>query len=72
MSSKTTVTLSPLWVEFDEVSQRVEEVAQMKVVIVVEGETVVHPEAKLAVRGPQKQASPHTVVVELPHVWQRV
>lgn len=46
------------------VGQGVQEVAQMEVVVVVEGESKVRVEVGLPVLSPQEEPAPHSVVVE--------
>lgn len=66
------VTCPPPWVVFDVVSHSVQEVAQVKMVVVVVGEAIVDPPVQISVGGPQEKSAPHSVVVKLPHVIQCV
>lgn len=66
------VTCPPPWVVFDVVSHSVQEVSQVKVVVVVVGEAIVDPPVQISVGGPQEKSAPHSVVMKLPHVIQCV
>lgn len=66
------VTCPPPWVVFDVVSHSVQEVSQVKMVVVVVGEAIVDPPVQISVGGPQEKSAPHSVVVKLPHVIQCV
>ena len=63
------LTLAPLWEMLNVVSQSVDPVTQVKVVVVVVRETKVYTVRYLRlVCSTEKQASPHIIVTELPFV----
>ena len=67
------LTLPPLWKMLNVVGHGIEEVAQVEVVVVEVREAVVCAPAHLGgVCSSEIQASPHLIVVELPHVVQGV
>ena len=57
---------------FDVVGGSVQEVPQVKVVVVVVREAVVYTIVQISVGGSQKQPAPHQVIAELPRVLQSV
>lgn len=54
------------------VSEGIQEVSKMEMVVVVEGEAVVSVEMSLAILSPEEQTTPHRVVVESVSPWESV